>query len=199
MSARFFMAFAAALALAVPAPAQDGAQPAKGKANPADPLGSLLETLHRQEVALADVNLNETPLLELLDKLSKQYGVTFVINEESFKAENDPNIRDKKPNLSVPQLRGLTLHQFLTTTLDSMGATYMVKGKMIEIVPPAHAARVARTGVDQIDDVRKVLREPLVSVVVKEKPLNEAISLLAERYDLSVVVSPQAGDARTGS
>ena len=37
-----------------------------------------------------------------------------------------------------------------------------------------------------------------MSAVIKEKPLNEAVALLAERYDLTVVVSPQAGDAKTG-
>jgi type II secretory pathway component HofQ len=40
--------------------------------------------------------------------------------------------------------------------------------------------------------------EPLVSLAVKEKPLNETVALIAERYDLTVVVSPQAGDARMG-
>src|SRR5437763_558178 len=40
------------------------------------------------------------------------------------------------------------------------------------------------------------LAEPLVSVVYKEKPLNEALADLAEEFDLNVVVAPQAGDSR---
>jgi hypothetical protein len=192
------MALAVGLALAAPVPAQDEAQPAKAKAGQ-DALAALLDKLHSQEVQLREgTNINEIPLFELLQDLSKRYDVPFVINEESFKAENEPNIKEKKPTLSATQLRGLTLHQFLTTTLDSMGATYMVKGKTIEIVHPVHAARLTKTAVDQIDDVRKMLAQPLVSFVAKEKPLNEAIAQLADRYDLSVVVSPQAGDARTG-
>jgi hypothetical protein len=37
-----------------------------------------------------------------------------------------------------------------------------------------------------------------VSAVVKEKPLNEVVAKIAEMYDLTVVVAPQAGDAKTG-
>ena len=37
-----------------------------------------------------------------------------------------------------------------------------------------------------------------MSAVFKEKPLNEAVAKIAEMYDLTVVVSPQAGDAKTG-
>ena len=43
-----------------------------------------------------------------------------------------------------------------------------------------------------------MLAQPLVSFVVKEKPLNEAVAAIAERYDLTVVVTPQAGDAKMG-
>jgi len=198
MSPRFLMALAVGLALAAPVPAQDEAQPAKAKAGP-DALAVLLEKLHSQEVQFKEgTNINDIPLFELIHDLSKRYDVTFVINEESFKAEQMPNIKEMKPNLSATQLRGLTLHQFLTTVFDSVGATYLVKGKVIEIVPPTHAARVTKTTVEQLDDVRKALAQPLVSFVAKEKPLNEALALLADRYDLSVVLAPQAGDARTG-
>ena len=74
----------------------------------------------------------------------------------------------------------------------------MLKGKTIEIVPPAHVAQVAKAAVYHTEDGRKELREPLVSAVIKEKPLNEAVALIAERYDLTVIVAQQAGDARTG-
>jgi hypothetical protein len=37
-----------------------------------------------------------------------------------------------------------------------------------------------------------------VTLMVKEKPFNEVVEKLAEEYDLSVVIAPQAGDARTG-
>ena len=48
------------------------------------------------------------------------------------------------------------------------------------------------------EDGRQSLKEPLVSAVFKEKPLNEAVAAIAERYDLTAIVSPQAGDGRAG-
>ena len=37
-----------------------------------------------------------------------------------------------------------------------------------------------------------------MSVIFKEKPLNEAVAKIAEMYDLTITVSPQVGDAKTG-
>jgi hypothetical protein len=112
--------------------------------------------------------------------------------EEHFKAENYPgDIKEAKARLAATQLRGQSLHQFLTTILGTMEAAYVVKGGTVEIVPKSHAAKLAKAG----DDKRPP--SPLVSLVVKEKPLNEAVATLAERYDLTVVVAPQAGDAKT--
>jgi type II secretory pathway component HofQ len=192
MSTRLLMALAMALALgAGPALAAD--PPAKK----ADAIEALLELLFEQEVKLDDnLSINEVPLDELLSKLSKRYAVTFVIQTEHFVAEMYPgDIREAKAvKLSATNLRGMKMHQFLTTVLESMGATYIVKGNTIEIVPPGYAAKLAKS---EGDDPRQPPL-PLVSLVVKEKPLNEAVALLAERYDLTVVVAPQAGDAKTG-
>src|SRR4029078_12247853 len=80
-----------------------------------------------------------------------------------------------------------------------MGATYIVKGSAIEIMPPGYAARLAKSeGYSEGYCPRQPPPLPLVSLVVKEKPLNEAGGLLAEPDDPAVVVSPQAGDAKTG-
>jgi len=191
MFLRFLAALAAGLTLYGPVVADD--PPKKS-----DPAEALLEILFNQEVLLEDANINDIPLFELLQKLSKRYAVTFIINEEAFKAAERPDIKEAKPNVSATQLRGLTLHQFLTTILDSLDATYLIKGITIQIVPTAHAARVTKAATTKDAAGRTALTHPLVSAVLKEKPLNEAVALLAERYDLSVVIAPQSGDARTG-
>ncbi len=162
-----------------------------------DPLADLLQKLHSEEV-LIEGNINDIPHFELLQKLSARHKMSFVINEEAFRAVSVNDIKDKKPNLAATQLRGLTVHDFLTKILNSMGATYMVRGKVVEIVPPSYAARVTKSSVVENEDGIKWLTEPLVSAVIKEKPLNEAVAQIAERFDLTVVVSPQAGDAKAG-
>ena len=178
----------------------DDPKPAKK----ADPTERLLSVLTDIEVDFGDKDLNGTPLFELLQVLSKKYTPTFVINEESFRQGGVENIKEAKPKLAATQLRGVTMHQFLTVTLESMGATYLVKNGGIEIVTVAHAAKVTKSatnagsgGPDGDSGVSR-LKEPLVSAVVKEKPLNEAVAKIAEIYDLTVIVAPQAGDAKTG-
>jgi hypothetical protein len=193
MSLRFLMALAAGLAFCVPASAAD---PAPGKQP--NSTEATLDALFSPLVFPDNANINELPLFELLQILSKRYNINFVIAEEQFKIEDVRDIRERKPNLAATQLRGLSVHQFLTTVLESMGVTYIVKGNAIEIVPPLYAAKVAKVAVKVDMDGPKLPTEPLVSLIVKEKPLNETVALLAERYDLNVVVSPQSGDAKTG-
>ena len=190
MSMRLLMTLAVGLALAGPALSTEDPKP--------ETLETLLEKLHGQEVTNFAGNLNEIPLFELLQVFTKRYELTFVINEESFRAEGVQDIKTKTPNLAITQVRGMTVHELLTTVLDSVGATYIIKGKTIEIVPPAYAAKLTKANVTESEDGRKRLAEPLVSAVFKEKPLNEAVAVLAERHDLTVIIAPQAGDARTG-
>ena len=48
------------------------------------------------------MNINaDVPLFELVQVISKKYGPTFVINEDSFKYApvGRPNIKEEKPNL----------------------------------------------------------------------------------------------------
>ncbi len=93
----------------------------------------LKNTIENQEVNLDDANLNDIPLFEMLQKLSKRYAVTFVIMEEYFRAEQVQDIKEKKPNLAATQLRGMKLGTFLDIVLLSMNATYIVRPDYVEI------------------------------------------------------------------
>lgn len=189
-----FSMLALACVLALSAAPAFAADPAKK----VDRTEIILNALAAAYPAREEVNLNEVPLIELLADLGKKFGVTFAINEESFKAAGQPNIKEEKPKVALTALRGLSTHQFLALVLDGMKATYLVKNGTIEIVPIHHAAKIAKVGFSQEEDGRARLNEPLVCALVKEKPLNEVVAKIAETYDLTVVVSPQAGDARTG-
>jgi hypothetical protein len=167
-------------------------------AQPAEALAALLDKLHGEVVEFPQASINEIPLFELLQQFTERHGISFVIDEECFRTVGVQDIKTKTSSLATTRLRGQTLHQFLTTVLGNLGAAYLIKGKTIEIVTPEYAARATKAAVHQDESGRSVLREPLVSAVFKEKPLNEAVASIAERYDLTVIVSPQAGDARTG-
>lgn len=163
-----------------------------------DPTEKVLDTLAQTVVLPEGTNINEVPLAELLHALGKRHAVNVVLNEDAFKTAGQQTIRDDKPTLAATGFDGMTVHQFLTAVLDGMGATYLVRNGAIEIVPVRHAARVTKSGVSEDEGGRPQLHEPLVSVILKEKPLNEAVAKIAEVYDLTVVVGPQAADAKAG-
>lgn len=64
------------------------------------------------------------------------------------------------------------------------------------VTSSALAALLFVGGAFAVDPVPPV--DKPVTVMVKEKPFNEVIEKLAEEYDLSVVIAPQSGDARSG-
>ena len=192
---RFLLAAVCGLAFTAAPAFADDVKPAAKKA---DATERILDALAQEHALKEGVNVNEVPLIELLQDASKRCRVPFVINEESFKAIGQQNIKEEKPKSTTLAVGDGTLHQFLTVTLDSLGATYLVKNGTIEIVPTMHAAKVTKSGVSQDEDNRARLHEPLVSAIFKEKPLNEAVAKIAEMYDLTVTFAPQAGDAKTG-
>lgn len=199
MSRIAWLMCACGLALITTPAFADNPKPAETKpAKKTDPTEKILDVLATEFALKEGFNANETPLFELLQDLSKKYGVTIVIDEISFKAGGRPNIREERPTFAATTLGDLTVHQFLSTALTSLGATYLIKNGAIEVVDARHAGKVTKSAVSEDEDGRVRLNEPLVSAVAKEKPLNEVVAKIAAMYDLTVVVAPQAGDAKTG-
>jgi hypothetical protein len=185
---------ACALALALvsaPARAADK-EPAKK-----DPVAEVLAVLDAPVQLREGFDPNEVPLAELLTDQSKRHSLRFVINEQSF--DSDLNIKEKKPKVAATFFQHCTTREYLNTVLGSMGAVALVRRGHIEIVSVEHAAKETKASVRVADGEapRTWLRDPLVSTIVKEKPLNEAVAGIAETFDLNVIVAPQAGDART--
>jgi tetratricopeptide (TPR) repeat protein len=100
--------------------------------NPTQSQIDLKNKIENEEV-LIQGNINEIPLFELLQQLSKKHLVTFVVMEEFFKAEGVQDIKTKTANLTATQLRGMKLGTFLDVVLVSMNATYIVRPDYIEI------------------------------------------------------------------
>ena len=185
------------LALPGGVPAQEKAAPARPQAKPQSPTTETVLNALRQTVQF-EGDLTQTTLAELLNTLARKYDLNIVVRSDLFKAEGDGNVLDRRPDLGVTRLDGISLRRFLDLILNGTNATYLVRKGMVEVVPIRYAAKetgneLKATGADG-DHVR--LAEPLVSVIYREKPLNEAVADLAEEFDLNVVVGPQAGDNR---
>jgi hypothetical protein len=200
MSVRFLSLVAIALAAtACDAVAQNPA----GKKP--DATAELLAKLRKP----VDLTAEQHTLNEFADYLGQKCGVTVLIDETAFKRQEVQNPGEQ--TVKLPQVRSISLLSVLPRILGPLDATYLVFKDHIEIVPIAYAAKETKNVVPKEHPVKETknvapsendtpsqLAQPLVSIVFKEKPLNEAIAEIAEDYDLTVVMLPQSGDARTG-
>jgi hypothetical protein len=188
MSVRFLMTLAIALAIsASSAMAQNppGRKP--------DPTADLLAKLRKP----VDLNrIDGITLTDLAAYIGDKFGVTVFINDAAFRAID--NVNPDAQMLKIPQMKGMSLTTSLPHLLSQLDATYLVYKDHIEIVPIAFAAKETKNIAPSDDDSPPRLAEPLVSMIFKEKPLNEAVAELADEYNLTVIVSPQSADARTG-
>jgi hypothetical protein len=158
----------------------------------------LLNVLFNQKAEVELDDVNNVTLFDLLNELSNKHKIGFSINDACFKAAGlMDSIKEKKPNVQATNIGicEMNLHQFLTQVLDSLGATYIVKGNGVEIVTVGYAARLAKAPTEDLEDGLLVMKEPLVCAVIKHKSLSESVELLASRYDLSIAISPQSSDA----
>jgi len=200
------MLLAAALIAAPAATGQEQGKKAKGQpaANAGeDRTAKILAVLHGTRLP-RDMNVNESPLMDTLLGLTKEHNVSFVIREDLFKEEGVANVMESKPMLKAARLEGMTAHRFLTVVLKETGATYLVRDGHIEIVPVSFAVKeagleeaVQEAGSNAADPAAAVhanyrLSLPLMSVVAKDRPLDEVVTELARAYELNVVISPAA-------
>ncbi len=166
-----------------------------------DVTAKLLATLNEAN-APAEIRPGESPLAEIIQVLNKRHALTIVIREDLFRAEGLDSIWDHKATIAVMGVERMNLRRFLMLILKDVDGTYLVRDGQIEIVPRHYAER--ETGIseaieeaeysgDSMAVPRAVFRTtlPLVSLVVKDRPLDEVIIELARNYDLNVVISPQ--------
>jgi hypothetical protein len=158
-----------------------------------DPTVELLAKLRKPlEVVLGE----EMQLQDFAKIVSDKCNVPVIVNKSAFRNVGQGNPDDIK--LNVPKAKGLSLATVLRSMLVESNATFLVRKNYIEIVPIHVAAKEVKIANSDGEDGTVRLAQPLVSAIYKEKPLNEALADLAEEYDLTVVLAPQAGDAKAG-
>jgi hypothetical protein len=143
----------------------------------------------------AEIPGNELPLQEFADYLTERQGVPVVLNTAAFLSGAGDDPMELKVTMS--KVKSLPLGVSLRQALAVLNATYLVRKGHIEIVPISFAAKEAKLSEYEGDEPDR-LSQPLVSAIYKEKPANEALADLAEEYDLTIVVAPQAGDNKAG-
>lgn len=129
-------------------------------------------------------DINNVSLFDLLQTLSRKYDITFIINEEAFKNDNQEQmIRERKPTLAATRLDGLTLGAFLDIVLGSMNASYLVRPDYIEVT----------TQIKRLEE--KVTRAFPVADLVIPIPNSVALSGLALNLSVQGAFSQQIAQA----
>jgi hypothetical protein len=189
------------------APAGDGAQdkrkeiavaPAE-KGRPA-PLTKLYEKAKFDAIEQSAT----TTLQDVLGRLAKARGVTFLINERAFKFEqlNDVARFAVAEAVGLPA-RETTLARRLQQVLDRVpvpsGATFAVRGDHVEITTRAAlgAEAISSNEVAPADaemDLNETIAVPFVNLVAQRQPLEDVLKELAEQVDFSLSLDPRVGE-----
>ena len=131
----------------------------------------------RQPLKL-NVELDGMALRDLIGIVEKDHKLKFIVNENQFKSAGEASIRDKKLTLRQT-VCGIRVSKALDLMLDNIGAQYIVRKDLIEIVPLMEGVHVVR-----------------ITGIYKERPLNEVLAEIADDCDTTILVAPQTGDAR---
>jgi hypothetical protein len=161
------------------------AQPAKASAR-IDPLSSLLAKL-REPVDLHNAD-GEIKLRDLVSFTAERLGVPVLLG---------PNVSvDDGTQIVMRTHSGkLAIGKSLNALLAQRELTFLTRKDHLEIVTLNHAATETRNP-NHENGATNGLTQPLISMVIKETPLNEAVAEIAEECDATVIVTPQAGDAK---
>lgn len=133
-------------------------------------------------------------LTEVLDDLTKKYGIPFLLNEKGFKYENVQDI-GKTPITEanpIPAMKNVridtVLRQILNRIAVPSGATFLLRRDAVEIT----------TGTFFQGEVWENLQDgsrlPVVQVLADKQPFDELVKTLAEQAHFNILLDGRAGE-----
>ncbi|MGL4419799.1 MAG: hypothetical protein ACRCZF_03960 [Gemmataceae bacterium] len=163
------------------------AAPPAAAAKPSDPLPAMLAALQKPIEINAD--FDTIPLRDILRSVEKSHGIPFLVDERAFAEDGTAAILEVKLAVrqSLPRLRLQVLLELIQTQLS---AQFLVKKDHFYLTTQSTVTR----SLEQYGDGINYSNVKLVSIAVQEKPVSTALADLADLYDLSIVISPQAGE-----
>jgi hypothetical protein len=164
-------------------------------AAPAPPAQEPLPAKFSRRVKFEGIDDPKTTLGDALDKLAKQFDLTFDVNEKAFKFEQVMDVLKTEvanPN-PIPPMKNVRLDTVLRKLLGRVpvvsGATYLLRENHVEIttnnfVVPEICGSVPNS----------VPRLPLVWATLDKVPLEDALKDLAEQADFNVMLDNRAAE-----
>ncbi len=169
-----------------------------------DHFAELVVKLNQSKVAFP-ASLKDVPLRSVKEQLEKQFEIKFVVREDLFNqsGESQDPIMERKFKLDS-NLSGLPLETFLRVALPDIAATFLVRKHYIEITTWQAASanfddpQAASYNRGEITLPASIRDTPLVSAVVKEQPIDDVLTQMADRYGFTVIFAIQAAqDSKT--
>jgi hypothetical protein len=166
------------------------AKPEPAPAVRAEP--AIIDHLARR-IEFAGIDDPNATLRDALDRLAKDSGLAFDVNEAAFKAEMIENILARTvADTPLGKMKNVTVERALRKILaripTTSGATFLVRREAIEIT--TGAALAAEVWPKNYEGPRL----PLVHASFDKVPLGDALKELARRSGMNVVLDARTGD-----
>jgi hypothetical protein len=173
--------------------------PADAKpANKAEP--SVTERLARR-IDFTGINDPDTKLGDALDKLAKDSGLAFDVNDKAFTDEQVEDVLSKSLGAEMPKMKNVTVERVLYKLLARVpvqsGATFLVRRESVEITTGRALVAEVWPRVPNAFESDASSREPqlpLVNADFDRKPLGEALKELARQSGMNVVVDVRVSE-----
>jgi hypothetical protein len=189
--------FAAALtwSLAAEQPKQptEARPAAKAEPSPADRLA--------QRLAFSGIDDPAAKFGEALDKLARESGLAFDVNEAAFREEMIDDVLSRPIGAVLPKMKNVTVQRVLNKLLALVqapsGTTFLVRREAIEITTGhAQLAEVWSLSRNpaEIDRSPREPRLPLVNAEFDRKPLGEALKELSRQSGMNVMVDARVAE-----
>jgi hypothetical protein len=148
-----------------------------------------------KKVEFPGISDPKTTLGIALDQLAKRYSLPLDVNEAAFKAAGQPNVLQQPiATTPIPRMKDVRLATVLRMILSRVPAeppnepVYLVRRDIIEITTEA----MRRAEIWGAEFQGPFL--PLVNAEFEKRPLAEALRVLADQTDFSVVLDIRAAD-----
>jgi hypothetical protein len=139
--------------------------------------------------ASIDKPIDNLPLRDVLDALSEQYHVTFVINDKAFNLIGKKTVQDEQVRLQ--RMPNVTLDAILRNVLPQVNGAVMVRQNHLEVTSLDDAILESRNGL-QISFPQEM--QPLVNVVCEERLLDKVLADLSRQTGRNVILDSRVKD-----
>jgi hypothetical protein len=159
-----------------------------------------------QEIDFPGLDDPKQTLIEVLDKMAKDYQLTFDVNERAFKYEMLPDVLRVAVVETIPirPMRarlGEVLQCILSRVMVPSGAVWLLRRDHIEITTGQFAiAEIRDKGrfVDREGEGGLYIPRPLVHSDLRKKPLSQALETIADRAGWNIVLDEAVAKEKAG-